>query len=333
MNLCNVWKLFHLAAFAAAMSLGAAASAAPPFANGADVSWIDQQEAAGQVFRDSAGVATDPFVLLKNLQVDAIRLRVWVNPVDGWNNGADVLYKAQRAQAQGQRILIDFHYSDGWADPGQQTKPAAWANHSISQLYTDVYNHTTGILNYLKTNGIAVEWVQVGNEINGGMLWPQGSTSNFSQLAGLINSGYNATKAVYPAAQVIVHLANGYKNAEFRWFFDNLKAKGGKWDVTGMSHYPPAADWVSYNQQLSTNMWDMANRYSKPVMVCEVGMDWRQATTANSMMADLIAKTKALGSQGLGVFWWEPQAAPGWQGYTMGALDASGKFTVALDPF
>ena len=334
MKIRNLWNLFHLAAFGAGMVLGAAAAAATPaFANGADVSWVDQQEAAGQIFRDSNGIATDPFVLLKNLQIDAIRLRVWVNPVDGWNNGADVLYKAQRAQAQGQRILVDFHYSDGWADPGQQTKPAAWANHSISQLYTDVYNHTTGILNYLKSNGIVVEWVQVGNEINGGMLWPQGSTSNFTQLAGLINSGYNASKAVYPAAQVIVHLANGYNNAQFRWFFDNLKAQGGKWDVTGMSHYPPAADWVSFNQQVSTNMWDMSNRYSKPVMICEVGMDWQQATTANSMMADLIAKTKALGARGLGVFYWEPQASPGWQGYTMGALDASGKFTIALDPY
>ena len=333
MKLRRLWNLFQLAALGAGMAFSAAAAATPVFANGADVSWVDQQEAAGQVFRDSSGNAADPFVLLKNLQMDAIRLRVWVNPVDGWNNGADVLYKAQRAQAQGQRILIDFHYSDGWADPGQQTKPAAWANHSISQLYTDVYNHTTGILNYLKSNGIAVEWVQVGNEINGGMLWPQGSTSNFTQLAGLINSGYNASKAVYPAAQVIVHLANGYNNTQFRWFFDNLKAQGGKWDVTGMSHYPPAADWVSYNQRISTNMWDMANRYTKPVMICEVGMDWQQATTSNSMMADLIAKTKALGSQGLGVFYWEPQSSPGWQGYTMGALDAAGKFTIALDPY
>lgn len=334
MNLRTVWKLLHLAALAASISLAAAAVAAPPtFANGADISWVDQQEAAGQVFYNSGGVATDPFVLLKNLHRDAIRLRVWVNPADGWNNGADVLYKAKRAAAQGQRILIDFHYSDSWADPGQQTKPAAWANHTISELNTDVTNHTTGILTYLKANGIVVEWVQVGNEINGGMLWPQGSSANFSQLAGLINSGYNATKAVYPDAQVIVHLANGYNNAQFRWFFDSLKTNGGKWDVTGMSHYPPPANWVSYNQQVSTNMWDMASRYGKPVMICEVGMAWQQAGTASSMMADLIAKTRALGANGLGVFWWEPQAYPGWQGYSMGALDAAGKFTAALEAY
>src|SRR5471032_2755964 len=96
---------------------------AATFANGADVGWVSQQESSGYSFYNSSGVKTDPFVLLKNLQVNAIRLRVWVNPSGGWNNGADVLYKAKRAAAQGQRILIDFHYSDGWADPGQQTKP------------------------------------------------------------------------------------------------------------------------------------------------------------------------------------------------------------------
>jgi len=165
------------------------------------------------------------------------------------------------------------------------------------------------------------------------MLWPEGRTTSFSNLAGLINSGYNASKAVYPGAKVIVHLANGYKIADFRWFFDGLKGAGGKWDVTGMSHYPPANDWVNYNNMISTTMWDMAGRYGKPVMVCEVGMDWQQAAKSKSMLADLITKTRALGSNGLGVFYWEPQAYPGWQGYTMGALDASGKFTSALEAF
>ncbi|MBY0241383.1 MAG: arabinogalactan endo-1,4-beta-galactosidase [Burkholderiaceae bacterium] len=322
-----------LALWAGACLLALSTHAAAQFANGADVSWVNRQEAAGYRFYDAAGVQGDPFVLLKNLQVNAIRLRVWVNPADGWNNGADVLYKAKRAAAQGQRIMIDFHYSDTWADPGKQTKPAAWAGHTLAQLKNDVYQHTSGILTYLKNNGIAVEWVQVGNEINGGMLWPEGSTSNFSNLAGLINQGYNASKAVYPNAKVIVHLANGYKNADFRWFFDNLKTAGGKWDVTGMSHYPPAAQWASYNSQVATSMNDMVARYSKPVMICEVGMDWQQSATAKSMMADLLAKTRALGSNGLGVFYWEPQAYPGWEGYTMGAVDASGKFTAALDPY
>jgi len=308
-------------------------AAAQTFAKGADVSWVSQQESSGYAFYNSAGVKTDPYVLLKNLHVDAVRLRVWVNPSGGWNNGADVLYKAKRAAAQGQRIMIDFHYSDAWADPGQQTKPAAWKTHTIDQLVNDVWSHTNGILSYLKQNGITVTWVQVGNEINGGMLWPEGSTSNFANLARLINSGYDATKAVYPNAKVVVHLANGYKNADFRWFFDNLKAKGGKWDITGMSHYPAASGWQAANDQLSTNMWDMAGRYAKPVAVCEVGMDWQQSSAAYNMLVDVINKTRALGSNGAGVFYWEPQAYPGWQGYTMGAVDAAGKFTSAMNAF
>lgn len=324
----KAWKALLLAALMAAGSARAAT-----FANGADVGWVSQQEAQGYSFYDRNGVKTDPFVLLKNLQVNAIRLRVWVNPAGGWNDGRDVLYKARRAQAQGQRIMIDFHYSDSWADPGQQTKPAAWANHTISQLYTDVYQHTQGTLNYLKSNGINVEWVQVGNEINGGMLWPQGSTSNMSQLAGLINNGYNAVKSVYPNAAVIVHLANGYKGADVQWFFDSLRNAGGKFDVVGLSHYPPAGDWLNYNNMLDRTMHNVVTRYGKPVMVTEVGMDWQQAATANKMMTDLLAKVKYLGDKGLGVFWWEPQAYPGWQGYTMGAMDGSGKFTTALDPF
>lgn len=325
--------LFSAGLLAGALT-SSASQAAITFANGADVGWVSQQEAEGYKFYDRSGVQTDPFVLLKNLQVNSIRLRVWVNPANGWNDGRDVLYKAKRAQAQGQRLMIDFHYSDKWADPGQQSKPAAWANHTISQLNHDVYQHTYGILNYLKANGIAnVEWVQVGNEINGGMLWPEGSTANYRNLAGLINSGYNAAKAVYPATKVIVHLANGYKGAAVQNFFDNLKNAGGKFDVVGLSHYPPPTDWANYNNLLNQTMHNVVNRYGKPVMVAEVGMSWDQATAANQMMTDLLGKVKYLGDNGLGVFWWEPQAYPGFQGYTLGAMDGSGKFTTALDPF
>jgi len=311
----------------------AAGQAAITFANGSDVGWVTQEEASGYKFYDHSAVQTDPFVLLKNQHINAIRLRVWVNPAGGWNGAADVLAKAQRAAAQGQRIMIDFHYSDSWADPGKQNKPAAWAQDSLTQLYSDVYTHTQTTLNYLKSNGVMVDWVQVGNEINGGMLWPEGSTTHFDQLAQMINQGYDATKSVYPNAQVVVHLANGYKNADFRWFFDNLRNNGGKWDVIGMSHYPPVNNWSSYNKQIATNMSDMVARYGKPVVVAEVGMDYSQARTANKMLSDLISKTKALGDNGQGVFYWEPEAYPGWQGYKLGALGSNGQFTTAMDAF
>ena len=303
------------------------------FAKGADVSWVTEEEAAGKVFSSSSGVATDPFVLLKNLGTNAIRLRVWVDPVSGWNGKADVLAKARRAAALGMRLMIDFHYSDTWADPAHQTKPAAWEAHSVSQLKDDVYAHTYDVLNTLKNAGLAVEWVQVGNEINSGMLWPEGKYTDFAQLAGLVNSGYAASKAVYPDAKVVLHLANGQDNAVFRWFFDAFKAAGGNWDVTGMSLYPGTSDWQTYTAKLSTNMADVVSRYGKPVVIAEIGMDWQQGATAKAFVADVMTRVAALGDNGLGVFYWEPEGWPSWNGYTMGALNNSGQFTEALDPY
>lgn len=313
--------------------VGTAMAQSTFFAKGADVSWIDQEEASGHVFRDADGKPTDFFRLLKGTGVNAVRLRVWVNPSGGWCDGADTLYKAKRAAAQGMRIMIDFHYSDTWADPAHQTKPAAWAGDAFPKLVTDVYAHTHGILSYLKANGITVSWVQVGNEINSGMLWPDGKTPRFNALARLIDSGYDAVKSVYPDATVVVHLANGYDNAGFRWFFDNLKASGGKWDAIGMSLYPKAGNWQARDREIAANMQDMVARYGSSVVVSEVGMDWQQAATTKAMLTDLTGKVRALGAKGLGVFYWEPDAWPGWQGYTLGAVNDDGQLTGALSAF
>lgn len=326
-------------AIGAGLGLAAALTAFPAAAatlvKGADVSWVSQQESAGYSFYNASGTKTDPFKLLKDLGINTIRLRVWVNPNGGWCDGADTLYKAKRAIAQGQKVMLTFHYSDSWADPGQQTKPASWASHSFTQLMSDVYAHTQGILSYLKTNGVTVDYVQVGNEINSGMLWPDGqaSGSSFANLVKLINNGNDAVKAVFPSAKVILHLANGHDNAVFRWFFDGMKANGARYDVIGMSHYPTSSNWSSRNAALSTNMADMVSRYGKPVIVAETGMDWQQAAASKAMIADLLTRVSALGANGLGVLYWEPQAYPGWQGYTWGALDGSGRFTSAMDPF
>ena len=305
--------------------------AARAYVSGSDVSWVTQEESAGYRFRSSSGVETDPFVLLKNLGVGAIRLRVWVNPAEGWNDTADVVAKAKRAAAQGQQILIDFHYSDTWADPGHQTEPAAWAGQTLAALETNVANHTKSVLNALKSAGINVTWAQVGNEINSGMLWPVGNTSNgFAPLAGLINAGYNAVKSVFSGAQVIVHLANGYDTADFTWFFGGLKAAGGKWDIVGMSHYPSSSNWSTLNTELLTTANSMISTYHTPVMVVETGMTYSDPTDANNMIADLTSKIWNLGANGLGVFYWEPEAYPGWQGYENGAVNNIGEFTAAM---
>lgn len=316
---------------------GGGGTPVPPtiqFAKGADISWLTQMEGAGRIFYNSSGTAQDCMQILKNLGTNSIRLRVWVDPVGGWCNTADVVVKAVRAKNLGLRIMIDFHYSDSWADPGQQNKPAAWAAQDFVTLQTSVYNHTFNVLTILKTNGITPEWVQVGNETNDGMLWPTGRAStNMANFAALVNKGYDAVKAVDASIKVIVQISNGYDNSLFRWIFDGLKNNGGKWDIIGMSLYPDPANWSTLNTQCLANMNDMVSRYAKPVMVCEVGMSWDQAAACNSFLSDLITKVKSLGNNGLGVFYWEPQSYNSWQVYTKGAFDNSGKPTVALNAF
>ena len=304
------------------------------FANGADVSWVTQMEASGKKFYNATGTEMECMALLKSLGMNSIRLRVWVNPADGWCNKQDMLVKAIRANNLGMRIMIDFHYSDSWADPSKQTKPAAWASLSLADLKTAVGAHTTDVLNLLKTNGITPEWVQIGNETGNGMLWEDGKAStNMANYAALNNAGYNAVKAVFPNCKVIVHVQNGNDNTLFRWLFDGLKNNGGKWDVIGMSLYPSPSNWSSMNVSCLANMNDMVSRYGKEVMICEVGMSWDSPNEAKSFLSDLIMKTKSIPlDKGLGVFYWEPEAYQ-WQGYPLGAFDNSGKPTAAMDAF
>ena len=305
------------------------------FVKGADISWLTEMEASGRKFYNNAGVEKECMQLLKDLGMNAIRLRVWVNPSSGWNNTADVLAKAIRAKNLGMKIMIDFHFSDTWADPGHQTKPAAWASQDLNTLKQSLANHTTSVLNTLKTNGITPAWVQVGNETNDGMLWPDGKASvNMNNFAQLVIAGYNAVKAVDASIKVIVHISNGYDNNLFRWIFDGLKNNGAQWDIIGLSLYPTPSNWSALNNQCLSNMNDMVSRYNKDVMVLEVGMSWDQATACNSFLTDLITKVRAVsGGRGLGVLYWEPEAYNNWQGYSLGAFDNSGKPTVALNAF
>ncbi|WP_442589456.1 glycoside hydrolase family 53 protein [Pedobacter sp. AW31-3R] len=309
----------------------------PPgtYARGADVSWMSEMEASGKKFYNSEGVSQDLLRILAAKGVNAIRLRVWVNPATDYSAMADVLAKARRVKAANMRLMIDFHYSDTWADPGQQTKPAAWSGQDITALKTSVFNHTVEVLSLLKDNKIVPEWVQVGNETNNGMLWEEGKASvNMKNFAELVLSGYNAVKSVNPDTKVIVHISNGYDNGLFRWMFDGLKNNGAKWDVIGMSLYPTASDWQTKNNQCLTNMNDMVSRYGSEVMICEVGMPVSEAVAAKAFLSDLIAKNKSLPNQkGLGVFYWEPQSYGSWNGYGLGAFDDTGKPTVAMDAF
>ena len=211
------------------------------FAKGADVSWLTQMESEGLTFKNKKGATTECMKLLKeDCGVNAIRLRVWVNPVEGWNNIYDVLVKARRADALGLRLMIDFHFSDTWADPGQQAIPAAWTGYSLSQTKTAVASHVKEMLTLLKKFDIEPEWVQIGNETRLGMLWPLGhlDTNNGANYAELTNAGYDAVKAIFPDAKVIVHVDCGNELWLYTNLFDKLKAQGGKYDMRGMSLYP-----------------------------------------------------------------------------------------------
>ena len=208
---------------------------------GADISWITEMEANGRVFYNNAGEQQDLHQILKGYGMSVIRLRVWVNPTDGYCGIRDVMAKAQRAKDAGMKIMIDFHYSDWWADPSKQNKPAAWEALSFTQLKAALYNHTFSVLDTLKKSGINVAYAQVGNETKDGMLWPDGrASSNMDHYADLLDTGYAAVKAVDPATQSIIHLDNGWDNGLYRWQFDALTAREVRYDIIGMSLYPLA---------------------------------------------------------------------------------------------
>lgn len=307
---------------------------ASTFAKGADVSWVTQMEASGYKFYDKNGQQQDLFALLKSLGFNSIRLRAWVNPSDGWCNTADLVKKAVRAKAAGMKILVDFHYSDTWADPGHQAKPAAWAALSFPNLVIALHDYTVHVMDTLQTNGITPDWVQIGNETSDGMLWEDGRAStNMANFATLELAGYNAVKSVSASTKVIVHLANGYDNATYRWLFDGIKAGGAKWDIIGMSLYPSTSNYTTLDAQCLANINDMVSRYGTPAMVVEVGMEEDQATTTRDFLTDLITKVNSVpNGNGLGVFYWEPEAY-NWQGYGLGAFTAAGAPTIALDAF
>ena len=311
-----------------------------PFAKGADVGWLPQMEATGYKFYDSDGKEKDCLQLLKDRGMNSIRLRVWVNPNDDKASGHcskdETVAMAVRAQKMGMRIMIDFHYSDSWADPAKQFKPKAWENHSFPELLNDVYNHTFDVINALKTAGVTPEWVQIGNEIPGGMLWPDGSTNHWDQLGQLLNKGYDAVKAVDKNIKVIVHVDEGNNNAKFRTFFDNATKQKVRYDVIGLSYYPfwIKKDYTEVIADLEFNLNDMVKRYGKEVMIVEIGGEDDKVQNTYELLATAIKAVKNVpNNKGLGVLYWEPEGARSWSHYNLSAWQADGKPSAALDAF
>jgi arabinogalactan endo-1,4-beta-galactosidase len=298
-------------------------SAAPLTVRGADVSTVQRALDLGAKYYDANGNAGDPLDILRGAGVNYVRLRIWNNPRSGYNNKAKVLQHAKTAKAKGLKLLVDFHYSDMWADPGKQTKPSAWANHGINQLQTDVYNYTYDVCTSLKAQGTTPDSVQIGNEINTGMLWDDGKVvnDNFTNLGRLLKAGYNATKACDQSTQVIIHTATVAIGP--RWFYDGIRAQGVQWDITALSYY---CYWHGSLSTMAGVVADVRARYGRPVVLAETAYPYTTANhdgTANvitdaqpcagypatpaGQAANFTAVQNTARSAGaIGVFYWEP---------------------------
>ncbi len=311
----------------------------PAFAKGADVSWVSEMEKDGKQFRTTDGKTADSVDVRKEKGVNAVRLRVWVNPDGGWNGKDDVLKKAKRAQALGLKVMIDFHYSDSWADPGKQTVPAAWKGKDAGAMAAAVKAHTQEVLQALKAAGVDVAWVQVGNETVQGMLWDSGKVAGTSagRFVDYFHAGADAVKAVYPQAQVILHLPDAWKLDTLNWFLSLMKGKSLRYDILGLSLYPSYwennayPDWQPKVRQFLANLPALHDSYGKPVMLVEFGMPASQPDKTKAALQQLFADT-AQYDWFQGIFYWEPEAEKARNGYDYGAF-SNGIPTAALDAF
>lgn len=316
----------------------AASGSEPEFWLGADISATTELESRGIFSYNAEGERRENTLLMKELGLNAVRLRVWVDPRGGWSGMHDVLTMAQRAKQHGMAIMIDFHYSDWWADPAKQITPAAWADLDFEGLKQAMAQHTAQTLQLLRDNDIDVKWVQVGNETRNGFMWPMGHIDNMEQYAALTTAGYDAVKSVYPDAIVIVHIDNGYDNELYNRIFDGLKEHGGKWDMIGMSLYPywaheehPEMNEETTLRDCIANVNAVSEKYGCDVMIVETGVEASNPVPGKAFMAALIdAMRHRTGGRCKGVFYWAPECCHG--GYKLGAF-ADDRPTIIMEAF
>src|SRR6218665_2602619 len=240
---------------------------------GADISFLPQLEDRGIKFSDN-GVQKDAIRILKDHGFNYVRLRIFNDPAQdsgyspqkGFCDLEHTKQMAKRVKAAGMKLLLDFHYSDYWADPGKQFKPAAWKGLTFPELKKALYDYTRKVMQELKDQGTTPDMVQVGNEINHGIVWPDANVDNLDHLAKLVNAGTAAVKSVDPNVIMMLHVALGGQNHESAFFIDNMLARGVHFDVIGESYYPK---WHGTLADLDNNLNDLIRRYDRDVIVVE----------------------------------------------------------------
>ena len=329
------------------------------YVRGADISWYTEMAADGKKFYNAQGAERACPALIKECGMTAVRLRVWVNPQNkhcNFSDAADVAAKAKAAKESGLKVMVDFHFSDWWADPSRQETPADWASCTKAELMQKVKDHVTTTLNLVKATGADVAWVQIGNETRNGMMHPTGQLWNdkgdiadgWTNFVALYNQGYAAAKSVLPNALVMPHVDNAYDDND--WWFKKFKAAGGRMDAIALSHYPQTNDnltWQQMNTQAAQHVSQLYATYNVPVIVAEFGVKIADETLAAQVTTDFIGRLntiyqktpKAVG----GIFYWEPEVYGdwkpasynefGWGSYNMGAFTAKGRPSSVITEF
>ncbi|VXA97570.1 MULTISPECIES: glycosyl hydrolase 53 family protein [Frigoribacterium] len=308
---------------------------------GADLSGLPRNEDRGAVYLDAAGRPTDPVTQLADHGANMVRLKVWVDPTDGYNDQDDVVAMAARVKAAGMQLLVDFHYSDRWTDPGAQTMPRDWLGLSAPEVATRIHDHTRSVLDALAAEGITADAVQVGNEINPGMVWPLGQTwdvdpsdgvsgAQWSNLAMFLTAGATAVKEVSPTTQVVLHLTNINAGVDgLTWWFDEATSRGVPFDLIGLSYYGYWHGGLSGMQQAVTTL---SERYDRDVLIVETSYPWTLEDDPDHLWENVVVDPSQLvagypatpegqaanfraiqdvvasapGGRGIGVVAWEP---------------------------
>ena len=290
------------------------------FMRGADISIQTRQEEDGVIYKEY-GVPKDVLTIFKNHDLNWIRIRLFNDPSAApyqyYGACQDLDYVtalAARVKAEGFKFLLDFHYSDTWADPAHQTIPAAWASMDHAQLVTAVHDYTRDVIIHLRTNDAMPDMVQIGNEIICGMLWPDGnpcSGGSWSNLADLINAGIDgvdAGRGAEPMPEIMIHIDRGGNWGSTQWFFNNLLAQGVEFDVIGQSFYP---EWHGTLDNLTNCLNNTAGRYPHDIVVAEAGDYYtgsgKTPESQKAYLEEVIQRVQDTpDGKGKGVFYWEP---------------------------